>query len=64
MQEFVILSACADSSLLSIQESGSDLPDRFDDAPISRPIQPPAMGPVVEIPQVGGLHHLYTRKAA
>jgi transposase InsO family protein len=34
------------------------------DAPISRPIQPPAMGPVVEIPQVGGLHHLYTRKAA
>jgi hypothetical protein len=30
---------------------------------ISRPIQPPAMGPVVEIPQVG-LHHLYTRKAA
>jgi putative transposase len=34
------------------------------DAPISRPIQPPAMGAVVEIPQVGGLHHLYTRKAA
>jgi putative transposase len=34
------------------------------DAPISRPIQPPAMGRVVEIPQVGGLHHLYTRKAA
>jgi putative transposase len=33
-------------------------------APISRPIQPPAMGRVVEIPQVGGLHHLYTRKAA
>jgi len=34
------------------------------DAPISRPIQPPAMGRVVEIPQVGGLHHLYTRKVA
>jgi transposase InsO family protein len=34
------------------------------DVPISRPIQPPAMGWVVEIPQVGGLHHLYTRKAA
>jgi putative transposase len=33
-------------------------------APISRPIQPPALGRVVEIPQVGGLHHLYTRKAA
>jgi putative transposase len=34
------------------------------DAPISRPIQPPALGQVIEIPQVGGLHHLYTRKAA
>ena len=34
------------------------------DAPISRPIQPPAMGRGVEIPLVGSLHHLYTRKAA
>ena len=34
------------------------------DAPIGRPIQPPALGQVIEIPQVGGLHHLYTRKAA
>jgi putative transposase len=33
------------------------------DAPISRPIQPPPMGRVVEIPQVGGLHH-YQRVAA
>jgi hypothetical protein len=31
------------------------------DAPISRPIQPPAMGRVVQIPQVGGLHHRYER---
>src|SRR5713226_2559721 len=31
------------------------------DAPISRPIQPAAMGRVVEIPQVGGLHHRYER---
>ena len=30
------------------------------DAPISRPIQPPAMRRVMEISQVGGLHHLYT----
>jgi hypothetical protein len=29
-----------------------------------RPIQPRAMGRFVEIPQVDGLHHLYTRKAA
>jgi putative transposase len=34
------------------------------DAPISRPIQPAAMGHIVEIPQVGGLHHRYERVAA
>jgi putative transposase len=34
------------------------------DAPVSRPVEPPSLGPVVEIPKVGGLHHLYTRKAA
>jgi putative transposase len=32
------------------------------DAPISRAIQPP--GRVVQIPQVGGLHHRYERFAA
>ena len=34
------------------------------DAPVRRPVEPPALGKVVEIPQVGGLHHLYTRKIA
>jgi putative transposase len=34
------------------------------DAPISRPIQPWAMGRIVEIPEVGGLHHRYERVAA
>jgi putative transposase len=34
------------------------------DAPISRPIQPPCSGRVVEIPMVGGLHHRYERRAA
>jgi putative transposase len=34
------------------------------DAPVSRPTEPPSLGPVIEIPKVGGLHHLYTRKAA
>jgi len=34
------------------------------DAPINRPVQPPSLGDVIEIPQVGGLHHLYTRRAA
>jgi transposase InsO family protein len=33
------------------------------DAPVSRPVESPSLGPVIEIPQVGGLHHLYTRKA-
>jgi len=34
------------------------------DAPISRPVQPPALGNVIELPQVGGLHHRYERRAA
>jgi transposase InsO family protein len=34
------------------------------DAPDERPVQPPAMGAVIEIPQVGGLHHRYERRAA
>ena len=34
------------------------------DSPQPRPIQPPAMGPVVAVPQVGGLHHHYERRAA
>jgi putative transposase len=34
------------------------------DAPVSRPIQSVETGRVVEIPQVGGLHHRYDRIAA
>lgn len=34
------------------------------DAPKSRAIQLPALGVVVELPQVGGLHHRYERSAA
>ena len=34
------------------------------DAPISRPVQPPTDGNIVEIPMVGGLHHRYERRAA
>jgi putative transposase len=34
------------------------------DSPQHRPIAPPALGPVVETPQVGGLHHRYSRRAA
>ena len=34
------------------------------DAPIHRPIQPPAMAEVIAFPEVGGLHHRYERRAA
>src|ERR1700722_935028 len=34
------------------------------DAPEPRPIQPPKLGPVVAVLQVGGLHHRYERRAA
>jgi hypothetical protein len=34
------------------------------DAPVSRPVEPPSIGHVIEIPKVGGLHHLYARQAA
>jgi len=33
------------------------------DSPIPGPVMTPEQGVVVEFPQVGGLHHLYTRKA-
>jgi len=34
------------------------------DAPIPRTVQPPELGKVVELPEVGGLHHRYERWAA
>jgi len=34
------------------------------DAPEPRAIQPSEMGSVVAVPQVGGLHHRYERRAA
>jgi len=34
------------------------------DAPASRSVQPPDLGQVVALPQVGGLHHRYERRAA
>ncbi|MGA8309221.1 MAG: integrase core domain-containing protein [Terriglobales bacterium] len=34
------------------------------DSPEPRSIQPPEMGPVVAVSQVGGLHHRYERRAA
>jgi putative transposase len=34
------------------------------DSPEPRPIQPPAAGRIIAIPEVGGLHHRYERRAA
>ena len=34
------------------------------DAPEPRTVQPPELGGVVELPEVGGLHHRYERRAA
>lgn len=34
------------------------------DAPESRPVQGPELGQVIELPEVGGLHHRYVREAA
>jgi putative transposase len=34
------------------------------DAPDGRPIEPPEMGKVVQMSEVGGLHHRYVRRAA
>jgi putative transposase len=34
------------------------------DSPEPRSIQPPEKGSVVAVPQVGGLHHRYERRAA
>lgn len=34
------------------------------DAPVPRSVQPPELGRIMELPQVGGLHHRYERRAA
>ena len=34
------------------------------DSPVSRPVQPPELGAVVGLPEVGGLHPRYERQTA
>src|SRR6266568_4849429 len=34
------------------------------DAPDARPVERPELGMIVQIPEVGGLHHRYVRRAA
>ena len=38
--------------------------DVVKDAPDGRPLEPPGLGPIIPIPEVGGLHHRYVRRAA
>ena len=33
-------------------------------APVAREVEPPAKGKIISLPQVGGLHHRYERRAA
>jgi putative transposase len=40
------------------------LPGLEKDAPDLRPVSPPSAGPIIAIPEVGGLHHRYERQAA
>src|SRR5712692_4406024 len=51
------------SFLAYYHESRTDL-SLAKDEPEPRPVYPPALGAVVAIPQVGGLHHRYERRAA
>jgi transposase InsO family protein len=34
------------------------------DCPVSRPVEPPDQGKIIELPLLGGLHHRYSRQAA
>jgi hypothetical protein len=34
------------------------------DSPVPRPVQPIELGSIITIPQLGGLHHRYERRAA
>ena len=34
------------------------------DVPETRPVEAPELGSVMELPEVGGLHHRYERRAA
>jgi hypothetical protein len=43
----------------ALNRSGDDA-----DTPIPRPVTPPSDGAVVAIPEVGGHHHRYERRAA
>jgi hypothetical protein len=67
-----ITSSCSSSSTCSASSVGIfDYYGRWrchlsleGDAPEPRPVHPPRLGRVVELPELGDLHHRYVRKAA
>ena len=56
--------AAADGSLLAYYERSRTHLSLDKDAPIPRPVVTRSQGCIVAIPQVGGLHHRYERRAA
>ena len=51
-------------ALLRVRSPRAHSPPLDQDAPDVRPGAPPALGPAMSIPEVGGLHHRYVRRAA
>jgi len=51
-------------SFLAYYHDFADAPSLAKDTPASRPVQRPELGRVIAMPQVGGLHHRYERRAA
>ena len=65
----------ASDQVMTSDDEGQDVPVAYyhrsrthlslgKDAPEPRAVQPPTMGEIVELPEVGGLHHRYERRAA
>jgi hypothetical protein len=52
------------TAYLALLSPGPHSPLPRKDAPDGRPIEPPGLGAIVPMPQVGGLHHRYVRRAA
>ncbi len=51
-------------SFVAYYHESRTLLSRAKDAPESRPVQSPELGRIAAIPQAGGLHHRYERRAA
>lgn len=50
--------------VIEIMEAIGDPFDHLErNAPLPREVEPPSYGPVIAIPQVGGLHHRYMQAA-